>query len=119
MSRGTWQFKILRCGEIIEQMNEVAEAPSEVDALREKAVVQYLLATISEKLAKRSESSVSSRGGLKNGTPHYKDTDWQPEPQSYLCACGCGEEVVWSGIGRKSMFVNDTHRKRYERASDK
>lgn len=53
---------------------------------------------------------------LKNGAKHYTEADWTPTPESYLCACGCGEMVTWSGIGRRTKYVNDSHKIRAARA---
>jgi hypothetical protein len=52
-AQGLSRYIAVRCVEIIVNMNEVATAPSEVDAMREKAVVQFILATISEKVEKK------------------------------------------------------------------
>jgi hypothetical protein len=51
--------------------------------------------------------------------PHYKDTNWEPEEEVLLCQCGCGQEVVWKGLGRPPKYVNDAHRKRHERRMKK
>jgi len=42
---------------------------------------------------------------------------WDPKPgDSYPCACGCGEILTYSGIGRPQIYVNETHKKRAYRA---
>jgi len=46
-------------------------------------------------------------------------TGWTPNAKAYKCACGCGQIVVWKGIGRKPMYVDDAHRKRYTRALER
>ena len=46
--------------------------------------------------------------------------DWQPVPgEEYACACGCGEMLTYSGVGRPQLYVNDTHKKRAYRARKK
>jgi len=61
--------------------------------------------------AERPDSRPDS--GLKNNTPHWKDTDWEPIPERSLCACGCGQVVIWSGIGRRKKYVNARHQQRH------
>jgi len=69
------------------------------------------------KQGRRTGRSVveATSGGLKNGTPHWTETDWTPTAETYPCACGCQEMVTWQGIGRRALYVNDAHRKRHDR----
>jgi hypothetical protein len=82
---------------------------------------QALLVSILEerrrtKQGRKAGKSMSRQSsGLKNGTLHWTEADWSPTSETYECACGCGEAVTWTGIGRRTLYVNDAHRKRHDR----
>lgn len=95
---------------------------SEVVTIREEITGRYMQAKVADKQrrpqAKQASVSVGADSELKNGTVHWQEAGWVPEPESYPCACGCGELVVWQGIGRRPKFISDAHRKRHDRRAE-
>lgn len=105
------RYVAVRCLSIRLQSPEAESSPFQ-DEL-ELVAINYIQAKIAAKHERKARAGELS--GLKHDVPHWKDTDWQPTPESYPCECGCGEDVTWQGIGRKPRFVDDAHRKRFER----
>jgi len=56
-----------------------------------------------------------------NGAPRWQDLPgWQPEPsEPYPCACGCGQPVVYRGIGRRPKFATKACRQNAHYARQK
>src|SRR5690606_17601565 len=90
-------------------------ASEEGQALLESILAERQRSKAVRKLGRSNGASNGTASGLKNGTPHWTETDWMPTPETYPCACGCGEAVTWQGIGRRPQYVNDAHRKRHGR----
>jgi hypothetical protein len=45
------------------------------------------------------------------------DRQATPDPESRLCACGCGQPVPAARRGRPRRYIDETHRKRAQRSS--
>lgn len=117
-AQGLSRYVAQRCIDIISNLESIPSTDDGLKATRDGIAIQYILGKVNEVVTKRApQDSIQNKSGLKNGTKHYKDTDWTPKSEQYLCACGCSETVEWSGVGRKTLYVNDAHRMQHKRAT--